>query len=113
MRRCRACGGGVERQHRYCPWCAAPLRLKLVEFFRPHSEIGGDARALRVSRYLGGESDQRHTRLSVWTDDDRVAAAISLDEAETRRLSGFLSDLPAADARPAARVRGWLARRPG
>jgi len=113
MRSCHACGGAVEREHRYCPWCAAPLRLKLVEFFRPHSAIVGEARALRVSRYLGGESDQRHTRLSIWTDDDRVAAAISLDEAETERLSGFLSDLPITGHRPATRVRAWLARRPG
>ena len=111
MGRCRACGGAVERQHRYCPWCAAPIRLKLVEFFRPHAEIGGQARVLRVSRYLGGDSDQRHTRLSIWTDDDRVAAAISLDEDETRRLSGFLSELPVAERRPTG-VRRWLARRP-
>jgi hypothetical protein len=42
-----------------------------------------------------------------------VAAAISLDEDETRRLSGFLSELPVAEPRPTARVRGWLARRVG
>jgi hypothetical protein len=112
MRGCPACGGAVEREHRYCPWCSAPLRLKLVEFFPPHPQIDGDARALRVSRYLGGDSDQRHTRLSIWTEDDRAAAAISLDEDETRRLSGFLSELPPG-RRPAARKRGWLARRSG
>ena len=111
MRECRVCGGDVERRHRFCPWCAAPLRLKLVEFFRPHSEIGGDARALRVSRYLGGDSDQRHTRLSIWTDDDRAAAAISLDEAETRRLSSFLSEVPPDRPRAGPRIRGWRTRR--
>jgi hypothetical protein len=88
---CPSCAEAVESRHRYCPWCAAPLRRKLVEFFAPHPGIGGDAEALRVSRYLGGQPDQRHTRLSVW-DGQRAVAAISLDEAESRRLSRFLSE---------------------
>jgi hypothetical protein len=113
IRTCHACGGGVEQQHRYCPWCAAPLRLKLVEFFRPHPDIDDHVSALRVSRYLGGGDDRRHTRISIWTHDDRAAAAISLDDDETRRLSSFLSEIPPAAPRPATRVRGWLARRSG
>jgi hypothetical protein len=88
---CPSCAQAVESRHRYCPWCAAPLRRKLVEFFAPHPGIGGTAQALRVSRYLGGPADQRHTRLSVW-DGERAVAAISLDESETRRLSRFLSE---------------------
>jgi hypothetical protein len=88
---CPSCAQAVESRHRYCPWCAAPLRRKLVEFFAPHPGINGDAQALRVSRYLGGQADQRHTRLSVW-DGERAVAAISLDEAETRRLSRFLGE---------------------
>jgi hypothetical protein len=88
--RCPSCEGAVESRHRFCPWCAAPLRSKLVELFRPHPEIGGDsARALRVSRYLG--SDIPHTRISIW-DTDRAASAISLDDDETRRLASFLCD---------------------
>ncbi len=67
------------------------MRSKLVEFFAPHPLIDGRARALRVSRYLGGEPSQRHTRLSIW-DTDRAVSAISLDPGETRRLSRFLTD---------------------
>jgi hypothetical protein len=88
---CPSCAQPVESRHRYCPWCAAPLRSKLVEFFAPHPLIEGRARALRVSRYLGGERSQRHTRLSIW-DTDRAVSAISLDPAETRRLSRFLTE---------------------
>jgi hypothetical protein len=88
---CPSCAQPVESRHRYCPWCAAPLRSKLVEFFAPHPLIGGHARALRVSRYLGGEPSQRHTRLSIW-DTDRAVSAISLDPGETRRLGRFLTE---------------------
>jgi hypothetical protein len=88
---CPSCAQPVESRHRYCPWCAAPLRSKLVEFFAPHPLIEDRARALRVSRYLGGDPDQRHTRLSIW-DTDRAVSAISLDPGETRRLGRFLTD---------------------
>jgi hypothetical protein len=88
MPHCPTCAGAVESRHRYCPWCAAPLRRKLVELFRPHPELGDAERALRVSRYLGG--DVRHTRISIW-DTDRAACAISLDDDETARLATFLS----------------------
>jgi hypothetical protein len=67
------------------------LRSKLVEFFAPHPLIEGQARALRVSRYLGGDPSQRHTRFSIW-DTDRAVSAISLDPAETRRLGRFLAE---------------------
>jgi hypothetical protein len=43
VRTCRACGNGVEDRFRYCPWCAAPQRRKLVEFFAPHPAVDGDA----------------------------------------------------------------------
>jgi len=88
---CPSCAQPVESRHRYCPWCAAPLRSKLVEFFAPHPLIEGRARALRVSRYLGGDPAQRHTRLSIW-DTERAVSAISLDPGETRRLSRFLAE---------------------
>ena len=88
---CPSCAQPVESRHRYCPWCAAPLRSKLVEFFAPHPLIEGRARALRVSRYLGGAPSQRHTRLSIW-DTDRAVSAISLDPGETRRLGRFLTE---------------------
>ena len=91
MPHCPSCGEPVDRRHRFCPWCAAPLRRKLVEFFSPHPAIAGEAIALRVSRYLSGEPAERHTRLSIWNGDQAVSA-VSLDEAETRRLARFLGE---------------------
>jgi hypothetical protein len=85
MRACRGCGEHVDDRYRFCPWCAAPLRRKLVEFFPAHSEIDA-GRALRVSRYL----DERHVRLSVWDETGEAKAAVSLDEREADRLGRFL-----------------------
>jgi hypothetical protein len=92
MARCRHCTGEVETGHRYCPWCATPLRRKLVEFFR-----GADAdsrRALRVSRYLPEE----RVRFSVWDETGTARAAVSLDDDEAARLAAFLE--PKAMPRP-------------
>ena len=92
MQACGRCANRIDGRYRFCPWCAAPLRSKLVEFFRPHPEVESDhGRALRVSRYLGNEPADRHTRLSIW-DDERAVSAISLDDAEARRLARFLSE---------------------
>jgi hypothetical protein len=102
MPECRGCGGVVERSHRFCPWCAAPLRSKLVEFFAPHPLIPGDAgKALRVTRYLGA-GGPRHVRFSVWDESGTARAAVSVDEDEAARLATFL--------RPAARRRSLLHR---
>ena len=93
MRECAGCGGSVEARFRFCPWCSAPLRLKLVEFFRPHALIPLDERkALRVSRYLEPGA-AAHVRFSIWSETDdgaRAEAAVSLDEAEADRLARFL-----------------------
>src|SRR4051812_50164353 len=62
---CPSCAEPVDRRHRFCPWCAAPVRRKLMEFFAPHPGIPGEAVALRVSPYLGGEGSGRPTRLSI------------------------------------------------
>lgn len=94
MGACPGCGGAVERRFRYCPWCAAPQRLKLTDFFRPHPLID-EGKALRVSRYLGAAPAERHVRFSVWDEDGEVVraeAAVSLDEAEAARLARFLAD---------------------
>lgn len=95
MRACPRCGGSVEGRFRFCPWCSAPLRLKLVEFFRPHPLIDADRhKALRVSRYLGLGSEA-HVRFSVWSetaDGAEATAAVSLDDAEAARLARFLAD---------------------
>jgi hypothetical protein len=103
MHDCERCGTPVERSFRFCPWCAAPQRLKLVEFFRPHPRIPGNrGRALRVSRYLGPDDAERHVRFSVWADSPRGAqaqAAVSLEEEEAERLASFLT-LGAPPRRP-------------
>jgi hypothetical protein len=91
MTRCRRCGGEVEHAFRFCPWCSAPQRRKLVEFFRAHPADGD--KVLRVSRYL---TDDPQVRFSVWNESGVATAAISLDEDEAERLAAFL-------ARPGAR----------
>jgi hypothetical protein len=84
MTPCAQCGGEVEGRYRYCPWCAAPLRRKLVEFFRADDRDHG--KALRVSRYL----DERHVRFSMWDESGRAESAVSLGEDEAARLARFL-----------------------
>lgn len=84
---CERCDGDVGERFRFCPWCAAPLRTKLVEHFRAHPLIEEQPAGLRVSRYL---TDSRHVRLSIWRDEG-VAAAVSLEEDEAARLGRFLA----------------------
>ena len=85
MHACRVCSGKLEGDYRYCPWCAAPQRAKLVEFFGGTGEDAG--RALRVSRYV----DERHVRFSVWDESGTAEAVVSIDEPEAQRLAAFLS----------------------
>lgn len=97
MRECTVCGGTVEGSFRFCPWCAAPLRRKLVEFFFARPGLAGDAgKALRVSRYLGPEASDRHVRFSVWDESGRAEGAVSISDEEAARLVRFLEPpLPA------------------
>ena len=90
MTRCSRCDGELERSFRFCPWCAEPQRRKIVEFFLPHPGIESPARALRVSRYLGVADGDRHVRFSIWDDEGRAEAALSLGDDEAERLGGFL-----------------------
>ena len=91
MHACAACEGLIEKGFRYCPWCAAPQRLKLVEFFPPHPAMSADHdKALRVSRYLGSSDEEKHVRFSVWGGKGEVKAAVSLAEQEAARLGEFL-----------------------
>jgi hypothetical protein len=46
---------------------------------------------LRVSRYIAPEAEERHVRFSVWSEDGVAEAAVSLDEAEARRLAAFVA----------------------
>jgi hypothetical protein len=85
MAQCRECGSETAEHYRYCPWCAAPQRRKLVEFFR-----GADTdskRALRVSRYV----PERRVRFSVWDETGTARAAVSLDDDEAARLAEFVA----------------------
>ena len=75
-----------EAAFRFCPWCGEPQRRKLVELFRPHPRDRG--LALRVSRYLGDESQ---VRFSVWDERGVATAAVSLEEDEAQRLASFLA----------------------
>jgi hypothetical protein len=85
MVHCPQCGGETVGAYRYCPWCAAPQRRKLVEFF-----LGADAdehKALRVSRYV----PERRVRFSVWDETGTARAAVSLDEEAAARLAEFVA----------------------
>jgi hypothetical protein len=84
MRRCRACGGGVQDDFRFCPHCGKAQRAKIVEYFRGHPDVGDGG--LRVSVYL---TEPRHARLSVWRGEE-AQAVISLDPHESGRLARFL-----------------------
>jgi hypothetical protein len=101
---CKHCGSEIQGEFRFCPWCGHTQRLKLTEFFFGHATIEGARRALRVSRYLGDELEERHVRFSVWSDSGRgqtkVEAAVSLDEDEAERVARFLeaSPTPAEEA---------------
>ena len=103
MSACRQCGRSVEASFRFCPWCAAPQRRKLVEFFRPHPHDAD--KTLRVSWYLDGEP---HVRFSVWDESGVALAAISLEEDEAQRLTSFLArarpHTPTLRERLAARI---------
>jgi hypothetical protein len=96
MTRCRRCEEEVDWAFRYCPWCSAPLRLKVTELFQ-----GRDRRGLRVSRYFADEESEPQVRVSVWSEARdggmRADAAVSLDEEEAGRLVDFLSSAPAPD----------------
>jgi hypothetical protein len=94
VKTCRHCGNGVEDRFRYCPWCAAPQRRKLVEFFAPHPDVEADAaKALRVSRYFGDDEAVPQVRFSIW-NVDAAEAAVSLSPEEAARVAEFLKPPP-------------------
>ena len=94
VRTCRGCGNGVEDRFRYCPWCAAPQRRKLVELFAPHPAVDADAqKALRISRYFGDEETAPQVRFSIWSVDS-AEAVVSLTPEEAERVAAFLTPPP-------------------
>jgi hypothetical protein len=100
MSRCRICGEEVERSFRFCPWCAAPLRLKVTELFPGLPGPDEEGRALRVSRYFADDERDPELRISIWSDvHGRMLAdaAVSLDDEEASRLGRFLAESVARD----------------
>jgi hypothetical protein len=93
---CRHCRNRVEDRYRFCPWCAAPQRSKVVEFFAPHPAVAADlSKGLRVSRYFGDDDTPPQLRFSIWSGDS-ADAAISLSTEEAARLANFIAPLAAA-----------------
>jgi hypothetical protein len=104
VRECRSCRAAFDERFRYCPWCGAVQRLKVVEYFTAFPLTEADAqKGLRVSRYLSAPG---HVRFSVWNVGE-VEAAVSIDESEALRLAAFLrsTDRRAPRARIAERLR--------
>lgn len=96
MRACAHCREELEERFRFCPWCGAAQRVKLVEFFRAHPLVEGEGeKALRVSRYLTDDETRRHVRFSVWGETGatpQAEAAVSLSEDDAARLARFLAE---------------------
>ena len=90
---CRDCGGAVESEYPFCPWCAAAQVRKAVALFPPHPEVDAPGRGLRVSRYFAPDEGPPHTRLSVYDEDGKVSCVVALDDEQTVRLAVFLSSL--------------------
>jgi hypothetical protein len=101
MRVCRSCASEVEAQFRYCPWCAAPVRRKIVEFFPARPFPGESGKALRVSRYFADSDTPGHVRFSVWNETGIAEAVVSLDEADAARLAEFVRDSDPTQREPA------------
>jgi len=106
---CGSCAGEVEGSFRYCPWCAAPVRRKLVEFFPARPFPGEIGKALRVSRYFPDTDEPGHVRFSVWNETGVVEAVVSLDEGDAARLADFVRDSAPGRREPAG-VRWFLHR---
>jgi hypothetical protein len=97
---CGSCAGEVEARFRYCPWCAALVRLKLVEFFPARPFPGEIGKALRVSRYFPDSDEPGHVRFSVWNETGVAEAVVSLDEIDAARLAEFIRDSAPSGCEP-------------
>jgi hypothetical protein len=86
---CVHCGREVEPSFRYCPWCGAVQRRKLVDFFLGHPTID-PGRTLRVSRYVATRDQDPHVRFSIWDEWGEARGVVSLTESEAERLALFL-----------------------
>ena len=86
---CVHCGRAIEPAFRYCPWCGAVQRRKLVDFFLGHPRID-PGRTLRVSRYVATRDQEPHVRFSVWDEHGEARGVVSVTEDEAERLALFL-----------------------
>jgi hypothetical protein len=86
---CVHCGREVEPAFRYCPWCGALQRRKIVDFFLGHPQID-PGRTLRVSRYIATRDQEPHVRFSIWDETGEARGVVSLTEIEAERLALFL-----------------------
>jgi hypothetical protein len=100
---CRSCGQPIEREHRFCPWCAPPQRRKVVALFPAHPDVEASGRGLRVSRYFDPADGPPHTRLSIYGADGRITCVVALDDRSTTDLAGFLESLDPGTAPAGAR----------
>jgi hypothetical protein len=89
---CGSCAGEVDTAFRFCPWCAAPARRKLVEFFPARVFPGEIGKALRVSRYFPDSDQEGHVRFSVWNETGVAEAVVSLAEVDAARLADFVRE---------------------
>ena len=103
MRECGSCRATFDERFRFCPWCGAVQRLKLVEYFRAFPVSADDeAKGLRVSRYL---TRPGHVRFSVWKAGE-ATGAVSISDREARRLAAFVASTdPRARPRMTERLR--------
>jgi hypothetical protein len=103
VRECRSCRAEFDERYRFCPWCGAVQRLKVVECFAAFPiSSEDDAKGLRVSRYL---TRPGHVRFSIWRAGE-VSGAVSIGEGEARRLATFLASTdPRARPRVGDRLR--------
>jgi predicted amidophosphoribosyltransferase len=113
---CRSCGQPIEREHRFCPWCATPQRRKVVAQFPPHPDVEASGRGLRVSRYLDPADGPPHTRVSIYGADGRVACVVALDDRSTTDLARFLEGPwhgrpPSSPRRVLDRLASWRSAR--
>jgi hypothetical protein len=86
---CVHCGREVQAEFRYCPWCGAVQRRKIVDFFSGHPRID-PGRTLRVSRYVRTRDQEPHVRFSIWDEHGEARGVVSLDDREAERLTVFL-----------------------
>ncbi len=69
MRDCRSCGAAFDPRFRYCPWCGAIQRLKVVEYFTAfpfsQADLNKGLRVWRAGRTFRGSEPQRGLKLTV------------------------------------------------